>query len=266
MPKSLFTAARECLLADSLDDKVALTHAYAERWREGDLSNSPTTDAPITQPGRPALPKLISPRDLPRRKLSDPKGHACLIHAIAHIEFNAIDLAWDAVHRFQAMPRDYYSDWIRVADEEARHFTLLSNHLLSMDYCYGDFPAHNGLWDMAQQTADDVMVRMALVPRVLEARGLDVTPGMMKRLEAIGDHRGAEILNVIWQDEVGHVEIGTRWFHFACEQRGLNADKTFAALIAQYIPEKVRGPFDHNTRKKAGFSEWELDFLETYEG
>jgi uncharacterized ferritin-like protein (DUF455 family) len=263
---SVFTAALHCLQASSLDDKIDTTHSAAAAWRQGELLLEDDGSTAITAPGRPTLPELISPRDLPRRKLGDPVGHACLIHAIAHIEFNAIDLGWDAVHRFRDMPRDYYGDWIRVADEEARHFTLLRNHLKTLGYDYGDFPAHNGLWDMAQRTASDPLVRMALVPRVLEARGLDVTPGMMKRLRDIGDSRAVEILDVIWHDEVGHVEIGTRWFRYLCQQRGLEPDSTFAGLIKEYIPERVRGPFDHAMRKQAGFSEWEIDFLEEYEG
>ena len=186
-----------------------------------------------------------------------------MIHSICHIEFNAINLAWDAVYRFQDMPDKYYDDWVNVAKEEAYHFELLSKHLESLGYSYGDFDAHNGLWESALTTAYDPMVRMALVPRVLEARGLDVTPGIVKKLEGIGDIKAVEILAIVHHDEIGHVEVGTRWFRYLCEERKLDSEKVFKELINEYMKGILRGPFDHDVRKKAGFTESELLFLES---
>ena len=183
---SLFSLAENCLKASNPSEKVALSYETAQAWQEKKLlleHHSPILK--FEDPGRPAKPELVPPRDLNRRKPSTPEGHAALIHSICHIEFNAINLAWDAVYRFQDMPEDFYSDWVRVAKEEAYHFELLTEHLKTLGYEYGDFTAHNGLWESALVTAHDPMVRMALVPRVLEARGLDVTPGIVKKLEGI---------------------------------------------------------------------------------
>jgi uncharacterized ferritin-like protein (DUF455 family) len=202
------------------------------------------------------------PKDLAKRRFNTLKGRGALIHSIAHIEFNAINLAWDAVYRFQEMPQQFYGDWIRVADEEAYHFSLMRDHLNSMGYDYGDFNAHNGLWEMAKQTAHDIMTRMALVPRVLEARGLDVTPDIMGRLKASGDDRAVEILEIILRDEIGHVAVGTRWFHYCCEQRGLEPEETFFSLFNQYMKGQPKGSLHREARLKAGFTENELSKLE----
>jgi uncharacterized ferritin-like protein (DUF455 family) len=259
---NLFFTARTCLEACDPDDKLALTRAAAQQWRDGLLS--PASDAavePIGEPGRPAAPKLVAPRDLPVRKLGSDQGHAAFIHSLAHIEFNAINLAWDAVYRFRGMPRAFYGDWIRVADEEAYHFGLLRERLRALGHDYGDFDAHNGLWEMAQKTAFDPLVRMALVPRVLEARGLDVTPGMMKRLRDIGDEESAEVLAIILGDEIGHVEIGTRWFRYLCDQRGLDPDKTYQLLLEKYLQGNIRPPLNDEARRQAGFSDAELAYI-----
>jgi uncharacterized ferritin-like protein (DUF455 family) len=214
-------------------------------------------------PGRPALPKLVDPADVPLRKLGHPDGRAALIHAVAHIEFSAINLAWDAVYRFRGLPREYYVDWTRVAGEEADHFDLLRGHLREIGYDYGSFPAHNGLWEMAEKTAHDPLVRMALVPRVLEARGLDVTPGMIQRLRQAGDPRAAEILEVIFRDEIGHVAIGTRWFTYLCEQRGWDREATFERLVREYVEGRGARKIERAARERAGFSERELQFIES---
>ena len=208
-------------------------------------------------PGRPARPELIDPAKVPRRRLGSDAGRAALVHAVAHIEFNAINLALDACWRFQGMPPDYYRDWLSVAVDEARHFQLLAARLSELGHEYGDFPAHNGLWEAAEKTAHDVLVRMALVPRVLEARGLDVTPGMIQRLEAVGDSATVEILQLILREEVRHVQIGSHWFHFCCAQRALPADQTFVDLLAEYNMS-VRPPLNESARQQAGFSEQEL--------
>ncbi len=264
---SLFTAAEQCLAACEIEDKLCLTQQHAQAWRDGQLSlDSNAEPRSIGEPGHPVKPELVSPGDVPRRGLGSDAGRAAMLHAVTHIEFNAINLAWDAVYRFRDMPRQFYSDWVRVADEEAYHFQLLRQRLNDMGYDYGDFPAHSGLWDMAQRTAFDPMVRMALVPRVLEARGLDVTPGIMKRLKNVGDDESVAALEIILRDEIGHVEIGSRWFKYFCDQRGLNMEQTFLDLIGKYFAGKLRGPFHYDARIKAGFSEAELRALEQLGG
>jgi len=260
---NLYDIAEHCLNLSDPDSKCHETELASQAWLAGELEvENGSAPAAIGEPGRPARPELVSPKDLSQRKTGNKQGHAALIHSITHIEFNAINLAWDAVYRFREMPDQFYGDWIKVAREEAYHFGLLRDHLRSLGYDYGDFPAHNGLWEMAQQTAHDGMVRMALVPRVLEARGLDVTPGMIKRLTQQGDHRAVEILDIILRDEIGHVEIGTRWFRYYCQQRELDPDKVFAELIAEYMKGAVRGPFHYAARSQAGFSEAEMKMLE----
>ncbi len=260
---SLFKIAAECLAESDVARKVQGTRDAAARWRDGLL---PLMDdvvvRAIAAPGRPLRPELVAPRDLPKRGFHTAKGRAALVHAVAHIEFNAINLAWDAVYRFRDMPRAYYDDWVRVADEEAYHFSLLYERLRELDHDYGDFTAHNGLWAMAEETAHDALVRMALVPRVLEARGLDVTPGMIDRLRRVGDERTVALLEIILRDEVGHVEIGSRWFRWLCEQRSLDPESTFRDLIGRYMKGRLKGPFHREARLQAGFSANELAVLE----
>jgi len=261
---SLFNAAYQCLMTADVDNKLAMTQAVAQQWVEQGLSLTDLPKTPIqkiSQPGRPSHPKLVAPRDLPRRRLSTPEGHAALLHSVTHIEFNAINLAWDAVYRFRDMPAAFYDDWVNIAKEEAEHFQLLREHVRSLGYDYGDFPAHNGLWEMAVKTDFDVLVRMALVPRVLEARGLDVTPGMMKKLEASGDQRAVEILQIILRDEIGHVAVGSRWFRHACAAQNQQPESTFKALIQEYLQGELRPPFHVEARLAAGFSQEELDAL-----
>jgi len=212
-------------------------------------------------PGRPEHPRLVAPRDLPQRSPQTPAGHAALIHAVAHIEFNAINLALDAVWRFPDLPQAFYGDWLRVAREEALHFSLLQAHLHALGYSYGDFEAHDGLWMMAAKTASDVVARMALVPRLLEARGLDVTPLMQARLARSGDMRAVEILSLILRDEVGHVEVGNRWYHHLCAQRRLEPLAHFRQLARHYQAPKPRPPFNLDARRRAGFEEVELQAL-----
>lgn len=223
------------------------------------LAAQPLLDPPQLSPGRPLTPVLVSPREVPRRGLGTEAGRAALIHAIAHIEFNAINLALDAALRFAGMPESYYADWLSVAQDEARHFSMLSARLGQMGYQYGDFPAHNGLWEAAEKTADDVLTRMALVPRVLEARGLDVTPQMILRLQQARDVETADILKIILQEEVRHVAIGTRWFRQLCTERGLDSVATFQQLIREH-GVRLQGPFNIEARSAAGFepAEWNV--------
>jgi len=199
MPNSLFTAARVALDAMTPEAKLAATFAAAEAFARGELSipDDAAAPEPIRMPGRPVRPALVPTRNLPQRGLGSEEGRAAFVHAITHIEFNAIDLAWDAAYRFRGLPREYYADWVSVASDEARHFAMLRGRLQQMGFDYGDFDAHNGLWEMAEKTADDGLARMALVPRVLEARGLDVTPGMITKLRSQGDAETAAILEVI---------------------------------------------------------------------
>ncbi|SAK40320.1 hypothetical protein AWB78_00090 [Caballeronia calidae] len=212
-------------------------------------------------PGRPERPALVEPSSLKRRGMQSEAGRAVLLHALAHIEFNAINLALDAVWRFPSMPVDFYLDWLKVAAEEAHHFSLLSARLAEFGHAYGDFPAHDGLWEMAQRTRGDVLARMALVPRTLEARGLDASPPIRKRLAQAGDHASAAILDVILRDEIGHVLIGNRWFRFLCDGENLDPHTTYESLAERYHAPKLRGPFNFEARRDAGFDEAELRAL-----
>jgi len=260
----LFDAARSCLDAASPDDKVARTFAVAEAFARGEstLTDDAPPPDPIRMPGRPPTPNLVHPRDLPRRGFGTPEGRAGFIHAIAHIEFNAIDLAWDAVYRFRGMPRAYYVDWVGVANDEARHFVMLRDRLRELGYDYGDFDAHNGLWEMAEKTAHDGLARMALVPRVLEARGLDVTPGMIVKLRALGDDATAGILELILREEVAHVAAGSRWHRWHCERAGVDPVKRFHELLREYAGGVLHGPFNIDARLAAGFDQAELEGLQ----
>ena len=265
MVSSLFAAARDCLDAATPDAKLALTFATAEAFAAGELGipdDAPSPE-PIRMPGRPGRPVLVHPRELPKRGFGTDEGRAAFVHAIAHIEFNAIDLAWDAVYRFRGLPREYYADWVSVASDEARHFAMLRTRLRQMGFDYGDFDAHNGLWEMAESTAHDGLARMALVPRVLEARGLDVTPGMITRLRALGDEATAAILEVILREEIAHVAAGSRWFRWHCARAGIAPGPRFHELLVEYARAVLHGPFNLQARSEAGFDDEELAMLHT---
>ncbi|WP_396616930.1 ferritin-like domain-containing protein [Lysobacter soli] len=268
MSVSLFDAARACLDAATPEAKIAATFAAAEAFSRGELTIPDEAPAPepIRMPGRPDRPLLVHPRDLPRRGFGSNEGRAAFIHAIAHIEFNAIDLAWDAAYRFRGMPREFYADWVSVANDEARHFNLLRARLREFGHDYGDFDAHNGLWEMAEKTAHDGLARMALVPRVLEARGLDVTPGMIVKLRAMGDEATVAILETILRGEVAHVAAGSRWYGWYCERAGVDPVPRFRELLAEYARAVLYGPFNHEARSAAGFGPEELEALEKLAG
>lgn len=260
---SFFDQAQACISACDLDEKVALSHATSAAWRAQQLTlHDRTAPLPIAAPGQPERLVIVRAPHVAKRSAATPEGKAALLHAIAHIEFSAINLAWDAAYRFRDMPEAYYSDWARVADEEATHFGLLRERLRAIGYDYGDFPVHEGLWDMAKKTAHDVLERMALVPRVFEARGLDATPPMIARLRQAGEAEIVAVLEIIQRDEVAHVAIGTHWFHYCCTQRGLDSLTTFRALIVKHFNGKLRGPFAYAARRSAGFSEAELNMLD----
>jgi uncharacterized ferritin-like protein (DUF455 family) len=261
--KGLFACALRCLRCVDPVQKCHWTASTCAALEKGELSL--VSDQPplsVDTPGRPSRPRLVPPRDLPQRKPGSREGRATLLHALAHIEFNAINLAWDAVYRFRDMPAAFYTDWARVAGEEALHFRLLCDCLQELGYAYGDFDAHDGLWEMACKTAHDPLVRMALVPRVLEARGLDVTPGILHKLRKTGEVRAVQALEIILRDEIGHVEIGTRWFRYLCAQRDLPPEATFVQLLQEYMHGQVKRPFHYEARERAGFNQLEMQHLE----
>jgi uncharacterized ferritin-like protein (DUF455 family) len=260
----LFSAAYACLTCDHIETKLELVFALNQSLQQGRInihSNQSIIESVLT-PGRPAKPVMVAAQAVNKRKLSTPDGRSAFIHSLAHIEFNAINLALDAVYRFREMPREFHADWLQVAMEEAGHFILLRDHLRTKGHDYGDFTAHNGLWEMAVVTDHDPLVRMALVPRVLEARGLDVLPGIMHKFASCGANDTVHILQKIMDDEIGHVAIGNRWYAWLCRQRNVEPLETFRSLLHQYKADRFRGPFETGARRAAGFSEAELQMLE----
>lgn len=263
MSSNLYLAAESCLRCTEVEPKLEQASRLRDELVAGQLTRAGEVDEPgPPEAGRPSRPQLVKPGKLAHRRIGTPEGQAALIHAVAHIEFNAINLACDAVYRFRDLPDAYYADWAQVAAEEAHHFSLLQGRLGQLGYAYGDFPAHNGLWELAVKTAQDPLLRMALVPRVMEARGLDVTPGMMERFASIGDKQTVAVLEIILRDEVGHVEAGSRWFRHLCAQRGLEPEATYFKLLEQYFAGGIRCPLHKPARREAGFTESELGRLE----
>jgi uncharacterized ferritin-like protein (DUF455 family) len=262
--KNVFEFAEACLYGTVLNKKLALTHQAWQSLENGELcliSQPPIL--PIALVIFPDKPVLLPPRDMPKRKLGTAEGLAAFFHAIAPVEFVAIYLAWDLLYRFRGMPDQFYQDWLRVADEEAQHFELIRTHLREMAVEYGDLPAHSGLWDHAKDTADELLARLAMVPRCMEARGLDVTPAIIAKFKQLGDDSSVALLNRILTDEVGHVERGSYWFKFVCEQQELDPEAKYRQLIKQYYQGgKPKGPFNREMRIIAGFSIAELDWLE----
>ena len=261
--KSLFESTEKVLLSKEIEYKTQGTQKLKQDFEQGKLNHDkafPIQELVVA--GYPTFLNFVAPKDLPRRRLRSPLGKVALLHSIAHIEFNAINLALDAVYRFQQMPSRYYSDWLKVAADEARHFQLLQARLNQVGSSYGEFPVHSGLWEMAENTAHDVLVRMALVPRVMEARGLAVTPGMISKLEEIKDSESAQILQLIWEEEIQHVSIGSHWFQYLCQQRNICPETTYLRLLNQYFSGRLRGPLHQEARLQAGFSESELAALE----
>jgi uncharacterized ferritin-like protein (DUF455 family) len=256
--------ALHCLLESDPTTKVAAVYAMGAASAKGDCLLDPQALLTSSEaiPGRPQKPELVPPLQVGRRAMNTPEGRAMLVHALAHIEFNAINLALDAIWRFPDLPSAYYTDWLQVAREEAYHFSLLAAHLQTLGYSYGDFAAHDSLWEMVARTSDDVLARMALVPRTLEARGLDANPPMRAKLAQAGDQEAAAILDIILRDEIGHVEIGNRWYGYLCRLRGLDLIPTYAELARQYRAPVPRGPFNLAARRQAGFTEEELQVLQ----
>lgn len=256
---------QRCLTLLRLTDplaKAAATRTLLDGVASVSIDPDALIETPASLPGRPAAPRLVAATAVPRRTPFTPEGRAALLHSVAHIEFNAINLALDAVWRFPGMPLAYYRDWLGVAAEEALHFTLLCEHLQeSLGHGYGDFDAHDGLWTMVERTRHDITARMALVPRTLEARGLDATPPMQAKLARAGDARAVAILDVILRDEVGHVAIGNRWYAWLCEREGLDPVAHYALLVQRHEAPRPRPPFNFEARQRAGFSTAELTLL-----
>ncbi len=253
-PQSLSAGAVSVLTTADATGKARLTRTLAADWR-GRGWPPVGRAVPPDRPARPERPVLRAPCDVPRRAVTaGPKGRIALLHALAHIELNAIDLAWDILARFADLdlPEAFYADWVGVADDEARHFLLLADRLAALDARYGDLPAHDGLWQSAAATAHDLLARLAVVPMVLEARGLDVTPAMVAKLEAVGDTASAASLQVIHDDEIGHVAVGRRWFQFVCNARGLEPAATFQDLVRSHFGGRVKPPFNRSSRDRAG--------------
>lgn len=268
-----FTIRQQALALLLLTDAQAKANAvrdFAKSIRDGlaapitplTFQHYVNVNKTVNIPGRPEKPVLVSPLAVKKRAMNTLEGRAALIHALCHIEFNAINLALDALWRFDAMPFDYYHDWLNVADEEAYHFTLLNQHLATYGFTYGDFNGHNSLWEMVDRTKTDVLARMALVPRTMEARGLDASPALRNKLAQAGDQKAAEILDIILRDEIGHVAVGNRWFNWLCVQRELLPLPTFADLAMQYQAPKLRPPFNLPARRQAGFTDQELEILQ----
>lgn len=268
---SVRQAARAALSLTSPTDKVHAVHALMQALAADRLRVDPDTSPQALQqaanapvPGRPELPRLVAAQKVAQRSVHTLDGRAALLHAVVHIEFNAINLALDAVWRFSGMPETFYRDWLRVAEEEARHYTMLHDHLQQMGWQYGDFVAHNGLWEMCEKTADDITARMALVPRTLEARGLDATPLIQQRLRNVAARDAqitATLLDTILREEIGHVAIGNHWYHWLCGQQGLEPVAHYRTLLERHAAPRLKAPLNLDARQQAGFSPEELAYL-----
>lgn len=258
-PPTLTERARAVLASADAAEKVARAEALGRDMASGTVPGIGTAGAP-DRPARPDRPRLLPPRDMPKRRAgASVAGRVALLHALAHIELNAIDLAFDIVARFAApdLPRAFYDDWIRIGAEEARHFLGLAARLADFGAAYGDLPAHDGLWEAAEVTADDLLARLAVVPLVLEARGLDVTPAMIDRMAHFGDAATASMLETIYRDEIGHVATGRRWFGWLAESRGLEPRTAWQDLVAARFRGALKPPFNKAARRAAGLgADW----------
>ena len=238
-------------------EKTALSRDFARQWfaaRQSGEEITVGTSSPPLRPSRPEKPELLSPRDVPKRKPGTEAGRIALLHAVAHIELNAVDLHWDIIARFGhvEMPIGYYDDWVKAADEESKHFNLVSDCLEAMGSWYGAVPAHAGMWRAAEDTCEDLKGRLAVVPMVLEARGLDVTPGMIQIFKTAKDHRAVEALETIYAEEVGHVAYGSKWFHFLCGRENIDPKPEFHRLVRKYFKGGLKPPFNEEKRAEAG--------------
>ena len=255
--KTLSSAALDVLTTPDPREKAVKTRDYAHAWRNGEIPETGHADLP-DRPARPEKPELLHPAEMPKRaKAGSRKSKVALLHALAHIELNAIDLAWDVMARKfdlggYALPKTFYDDWIKVADDEAKHHMMLEERLNDLGATYGDLPAHDGLWEASEQTANDFAARLAIVPMVLEARGLDVTPNMIKIMKAQDDHKTAEMLQIIHDDEITHVRAGTVWFEGWCDYHDKDVEDTWQDLVRTYFRGPLKRPFNHPSRAEAG--------------
>jgi uncharacterized ferritin-like protein (DUF455 family) len=264
--KNLYQEARHCFLLADPDEKLAYTREVVAAWEAGLLEWEEGEEPDLLDaPGRLERPPLVPPSKVPRRGFNSELRRASLIHALTHIELTAVNLAWDSIYRYRGMPKAYYRDWIEAAADETKHFFGLRGRLRAMGFDYGDFAAHDGLWQNALNTAGDLMDRMGIVHRVLEARALDVVPATLGRFQDIGDPETAAVLVEVANDEVAHVGAGTRWFHYRCKELGVDPDSTFFRLVIQYLGRYPKGPFNTEARRSAGFSENELALLAAYD-
>ena len=263
--QSIFDFSEKALHCADRDELLHLTHEAWRLARDGGLNFESTNNVQEIELVRfPDRPHLLPPREMPKRKFHTPEGLAAFFHAIAHVEFVAIYLAWDIIYRFRHLPEEFYRDWLRVADEEAQHFSLLQGKLHTFGVDYGDLPAHSVLWDLAQYTADDLLMRLALVPRNMEAHGLDVTPPLIEKFKQLDDENAVQILTRILTDEVGHVALGSKWFKWLCAEQNLDSERTFQSQLLNYYTKKgggLKGNFNREMRLAAGFSESELTWL-----
>jgi uncharacterized ferritin-like protein (DUF455 family) len=257
-PSDITALARTVLETADPIEKAERAHAVARAWRRGGCTIPDTAEPPADRPARPARPQLVAPGDVPRRRLNGPAGRIALLHAVAHIELNAIDLAFDLLARFATDPaiaderrHDFITDWITVGDDEARHFKLITVRLAELGGAYGDMPAHDGLWDAAMATRHSLAARLAVAPMVLEARGLDVTPGMINRLVSVGDTDSADCLRVIYTEEVGHVAAGVRWFRHLAERADEDPADWFKTLVRRHYGGALKPPFNVDARASA---------------
>ena len=257
-PCSLLEYALQIVECSDLGTKVELAKKAAQAWHHRKLSlgvRSTQLKMP-ERPGRPEKPKLLAPKEMPKRSAAGEKGRIALLHSLAHIELNAIDMTWDLIGRFgwAKMPITFFDNWVRVGVEEAKHFELLSKRLIALGAAYGDLPAHDGLWQTAQDTGEDLLARIAIVPLVLEARGLDVTPSMIKKMEAHNDHESAKILSIIYRDEKYHVAFGCKWFRYLCEREGKIPEQAFHKLVRKHFKGHIKPPFNDKARSEAGLT------------
>jgi len=264
--KNLFQEAEHCLKISDPQEKIAYGMEVVSDWNatnlEWDCSDSPRI---INSPGHLDKPIIVPPNKLKKRGFGSQQQIASLLHALAHIEITAVNLAWDSICRYPGMPQEYYDDWINTAKDEGEHFLALRQQIKLLGYDYGDFPAHAELWNMAIQTADNLMHRMGIVHRVLEARALDVVPFAVQKFQTIKSGDTAKVLIRIANDEVNHVAAGTRWYRYCCEKEKVDPDKTFFKLIKQYLNSYPRGPFNESSRASAGFSKNEITLLKYYD-
>ncbi len=257
-PSSLIDFAYKIVKTRDLCKKVSLAKKAYYEWNNRSLSLGvlSTSKRMPSRPGRPENPKLLSPKLMPKRSMASETGRIALLHSIAHIELNAIDMTWDLIGRFgwSKMPCVFYDNWVQVGFEEAKHFDLLNQRLALLNTKYGDLPAHDGLWQAAQDTGEDLLARVAIVPLVLEARGLDVTPAMIEKFQKFGDNSSAEILSTIYNDEKYHVAYGFKWFRYLCEKEGREPEPTFQRLVQKHFRGKIKPPFNDAARSQAGLT------------